>query len=73
MNAVNKGMSRGVYREDGSVDDVVVVVDEIDNVWIGDEFSIRIKTTNKCDKDRTVFMKINVESCYYTGTVTFTL
>eukprot|EP00057_Strongylocentrotus_purpuratus_P016464 XP_011670938.1 PREDICTED: hemocyte protein-glutamine gamma-glutamyltransferase [Strongylocentrotus purpuratus] len=67
MNAVNKGMSRGVYREDGSVDDVVVVVDEIDNVWIGDEFSIRIKTTNKCDKDRTIFMKINVESCYYTG------
>ncbi|XP_063969739.1 protein-glutamine gamma-glutamyltransferase 4-like [Lytechinus pictus] len=67
MNAVNKGMSRGVYREDGSVDDVVFVVDDISDVWIGDPFRVSVKATNKCDKDRTIFMKLNVESCYYTG------
>ena len=66
-NAVSKGMSRGVYREDGAFNDVTFTIADVDNKWIGEDFSIKITTTNSSDKDRTVFLKANIESCYYTG------
>ena len=66
-NAVSKGMSRGVYREDGAFNDVTFTIADVNNTWIGEDFAIKITTTNSSDKDRSVFLKANIQSCYYTG------
>ncbi|XP_072046501.1 protein-glutamine gamma-glutamyltransferase K-like [Amphiura filiformis] len=68
--AVERGSKPDTYSPDvPEVDDIAVDidVDADDKIFVGDDFAVGVKLTNKSAEERNVDLSVIIQICYYTG------
>ncbi|XP_054775150.2 coagulation factor XIII A chain-like [Lytechinus pictus] len=67
--ALAKGMQRGFYYQEPPDHDIVIYLDELNDITIGDSFELKAQIANLSDESRKVTVIITLHSTMYTGVI----
>ncbi|XP_072164765.1 hemocyte protein-glutamine gamma-glutamyltransferase-like [Diadema setosum] len=70
-SALGKGSLRMLYNKDEEEpeEEVKITVTNLEDVFIGQDFKVKIDVHNTSSEGRTLFLKAKIESCSYTGRI----
>ena len=60
-------MQRKFFDHDHPDHDIVIYVDDLNNVYVGDSFEVKARISNLSDTSRTITMHVTLLSTHYTG------